>query len=113
MGGNNHEQEIVQEVQPDMQQEINNQFSDALEVLGMDTTEKDQDEKDGLADEEETFPTTGPYQCELCDCISETKQDFLNDIREKHMTEIDQEVLDALEKDVMIQAAKRRAGRIQ
>jgi len=90
----------------DIQQEINNQFSDAMEVIENIVSKDDEN----LIKEEENFPATGPYQCELCDVICETKEEFLNDIKTKHVQEIDGEVLDALEKDIKIRAAKRRAG---
>lgn len=93
----------------DNQNEINNQFSDAMEIM---ETAMETDKNSSLIEEEETFPATGPYQCELCDVICETKEDFLNDIKTKHVNEIDADVLDALEKDIKIRAAKRRAGLI-
>lgn len=99
-------QEITHQV-PDTQQEINAQFTDAMEIVGHHALNE---EEAKLIEVEETFAATGPYQCELCDAISETKEEFLNDIRTKHVSEIDQDVLDALEKDIKIRAAKRKAG---
>ena len=50
--------------------------------------------------EEEMFPSFGPYQCEICQEITETKQLFVNHIRRLHRGEVDTQVLSSLESDL-------------
>ena len=55
-----------------------------------------------LEDEEgeEVFPAVGPFECEICQVISNTKQDFVNHIKVKHRDSVDQTVLRTLETDL-------------
>eukprot|EP00093_Oithona_nana_P002261 02261.XXX_4252_2358_1 [CDS] Oithona nana genome sequencing. len=51
-------------------------------------------------DTEEVFPTIGPYQCEICQMITDTKVDFVAHIKAKHRDVVDDEVLLSLESDI-------------
>ena len=51
-------------------------------------------------DMEEVFPTIGPYQCEICQMITDTKADFVAHIKAKHRDVVDEEVLRSLEADI-------------
>ena len=51
-------------------------------------------------DTEEVFPTIGPYQCEICQMITDTKADFVGHIKAKHRDVVDEEVLNSLESDI-------------
>ncbi len=51
-------------------------------------------------DAEETFPSLGPYQCEICQHITDTKQQFVNHIKSFHLEVVDEEVLRSLENDL-------------
>ena len=51
-------------------------------------------------DLEEIFPTIGPYQCEICQKITDTKQDFVDHIKKYHLNVVDEEVLKSLESDL-------------
>ena len=53
-----------------------------------------------LSDCGEVFPAVGPYQCEICKNITNTKQDFVNHIKAKHRSMIDPAVLKTLEADL-------------
>ena len=53
-----------------------------------------------LSDCGEEFPSVGPYQCEICQNITNTKQEFVNHIKAKHRTMIDPAVLKTLESDL-------------
>ena len=68
----------------------------------------DDDEDD---DEEEMFPSIGPYQCEICQNITNTKQEFVDHIKANHRDVVDEEVLDSLEKD--LQKSRRKAEKEQ
>lgn len=57
--------------------------------------EEDEDE-----DMEEVFPTIGPYQCEICQVITDTKAEFVAHIKGKHRDVVDEEVLRSLESDL-------------
>ena len=43
---------------------------------------------------------SGPYQCELCQCITETKEEFVSHIQTKHLEDVDDEVLNTLNSDL-------------
>lgn len=45
------------------------------------------------SDEEEIFPSIGPYQCEICQTITHTKQEFVDHIKNNHRKVVDEEVL--------------------
>lgn len=95
------------------QEVIDEQLSDAMEVVETMSNKTKQDASEdtsSLVEEEEQFPESGPYQCELCNEIFETKEEFLKDVKTKHAEEVDSEVIDALERDVKIREAKRKAG---
>ena len=49
---------------------------------------------------ESEFPTIGPYQCEICQVITDTKVEFLAHIKAKHHGKVDEDVLYVLESDV-------------
>jgi len=51
-------------------------------------------------DNEEIFPSVGPYQCEICQKISDTKREFVNHIKELHREIVDSSVLKTLEADL-------------
>ena len=55
-------------------------------------------------DMEEVFPTwpthPGPYQCEICQAIRETKLGFVNHIESKHSDVLDEEVLFSMKSDL-------------
>merc|ERR1719219_2007030 len=53
-----------------------------------------------LSDCGEVFPSVGPYQCEICQDITNTKQDFVDHIKAKHRSRIDPAVLRTLESDL-------------
>ena len=55
---------------------------------------------------QEVFPAVGPFQCEMCQEISGTKQDFVNHIKANHRDFIDPEVLGSLESDLKIREKK-------
>jgi len=50
--------------------------------------------------EEEIFPSLGPYQCEICQLITETKQEFVAHIKSLHRDIVDESVLWSLESDL-------------
>merc|ERR1712083_1053771 len=43
-------------------------------------------------DMEEVFPTIGPYQCEICQIITDTKVEFVDHIESKHADVVDEDV---------------------
>lgn len=102
-------QEVPQPV-ANIQQDVNEKLSDAMDVTETATKSDAVEDDSSLLEEEEQFPESGPYQCELCNEIFETKEEFLNDVKTKHASEVDSEVIDALEKDVKIREAKKKAG---
>ena len=51
-------------------------------------------------DMEEVFPTIGPYQCEICQVITDTKAEFVAHIKAKHRGIVDEDVLRSLESDI-------------
>jgi len=51
-------------------------------------------------DMEEVFPTIGPYQCEICQMITDTKVEFVEHIEGKHSDVVDEEVLLSLKSDI-------------
>ena len=55
---------------------------------------------------QEVFPAVGPFQCEMCQEISGTKQDFVSHIKANHRDFIDPEVLGSLESDLRIREKK-------
>ena len=59
-------------------------------------------------DEEEAFSSVGPYQCEICQAISEMKEDFVYHIRNYHGDIVDGEVLKSLDRDLMIRKKKKK-----
>jgi len=111
----NYNESSVQEVPkpvPNKEKEISEQLSDAMEIVQEATKNDVEEDLSSLVDEEEQFPESGPYQCELCNEIFETKEDFLICVKTNHAEEVDAEVIDALERDVKIRKAKRKAGKI-
>ena len=61
-------------------------------------SEDDDDDDDD--DVEEVFPTIGPYQCEICQVITDTKSEFVEHIEEKHKGIVDEDVLKSLKSDI-------------
>jgi len=59
-----------------------------------------------LANEEESFPPCGPYQCEICQMITETKYQFVSHIKQSHPDVVDEEVMSSLERDLLIQSKR-------
>jgi len=57
------------------------------------------------------FPSIGPYQCEICQNITNTKQEFVDHIKANHRDVVDEEVLDSLEKD--LEKSRRKAAKEQ
>ena len=58
-------------------------------------------------DEEEIFNPVGPYQCEICQAISEMKEDFVYHIKKYHGHIVDKEVLESLDRDLLIRKKKK------
>jgi len=50
--------------------------------------------------DEEIFPSLGPYQCEICQSITDTKQEFVAHIKALHKDMVDEAVLNSLESDL-------------
>ena len=63
------------------------------------------------SDEEEIFPSIGPYQCEICQAITNTKQEFVDHIKNNHSKVVDEEVLRSLEHDLKISKKKEMKAR--
>ena len=64
--------------------------------------QKTEDEVDAeLSDCGETFPAKGPYQCEICQNITQMKKHFVAHIKDNHMKMIDAKVLRTLEADLV------------
>ena len=63
------------------------------------------------SDEEEAFPPEGPFQCEICQNISEVKVDFVKHIKGKHSDDVDDSVVESLERDLRIRRKKERKVR--
>lgn len=59
-----------------------------------------------LVNEEEAFPTRGPYQCEICQVITDTKFQFVEHIKHFHPDIVDEDVMASLERDLSIQRKK-------
>ena len=59
-----------------------------------------EDDDDDDDDVEEVFPTIGPYQCEICQVITDTKSEFVEHIEEKHKGIVDEDVLKSLKSDI-------------
>ena len=62
------------------------------------------------SDEEESFSSVGPYQCEICQAITELKEDFVYHIKSYHSDIVDAEVLKSLDRDIMIRKKKQMNG---
>lgn len=56
--------------------------------------------KEDEEDDEEIFPSIGPYQCEICQNITNTKQEFVDHIKKFHRNVVDEGVLVSLENDL-------------
>ena len=56
--------------------------------------------KEDEEDDEEIFPSIGPYQCEICQNITNTKQEFVDHIKKFHRNVVDESVLVSLENDL-------------
>ena len=63
------------------------------------------------SDEEEIFPSIGPYQCEICQQITHTKVEFVEHIKNNHRKVVDEEVLRSLEHDLKISKKKEMKAR--
>jgi len=68
-----------------------------------------------IEDDEEIFPSVGPYQCEICQEIKDTKQQFVGHIKSLHKDMVDASVLRSLETDLKKrmnkEAAKTKGGK--
>ena len=69
---------------------------------------QEDDEEDEEEDMEEVFPTIGPYQCEICQMITDTKAEFVGHIKAEHRNVVDEDVLRSLEAD--IRKSKKKQG---
>ena len=58
--------------------------------------------------EAEMFPSFGPYQCEICQAIIETKQEFVKHIKTLHKGMVDKAVLQSLELDLKKKKKRER-----
>ena len=52
--------------------------------------------------DKEMFPSVGPFQCEMCQLVTATKQDFVTHIKTTHQGFIDPDVLRGLESDLRV-----------
>jgi len=71
---------------------------------------KDSDLYDADENEEEIFPSLGPYQCEICQEITDTKQEFVAHIKALHKDMVDEAVLRSLESDLKKRKKKEMAA---
>eukprot|EP00090_Calanus_glacialis_P047391 TRINITY_DN9821_c0_g1_i2.p1 TRINITY_DN9821_c0_g1~~TRINITY_DN9821_c0_g1_i2.p1 ORF type:complete len:789 (-),score=253.30 TRINITY_DN9821_c0_g1_i2:694-3006(-) len=71
---------------------------------------KDSDVYDADDGEEEIFPSLGPYQCEICQEITDTKQEFVAHIKALHKDMVDEAVLRSLESDLKKRKKKEMAA---
>merc|ERR1711971_1109783 len=62
--------------------------------------------------EAEMFPSFGPYQCEICQAIIETKQEFVKHIKTLHRGMVDKAVLQSLELDLK-KKKKKEKGKLK
>eukprot|EP00092_Neocalanus_flemingeri_P106507 GFUD01136666.1.p1 GENE.GFUD01136666.1~~GFUD01136666.1.p1 ORF type:complete len:742 (+),score=197.50 GFUD01136666.1:35-2260(+) len=60
--------------------------------------------------DEEIFPSLGPYQCEICQEITDTKQEFVAHIKALHKDMVDEAVLRSLESDLKKRKKKEMAA---
>jgi len=74
------------------------------DITNVTLSDDDEDE-----DMEEIFPAVGPYQCEICQKITDTKQEFVDHIKNYHIHVVDEEVLRSLESD--LRKNKKKAAR--
>ena len=65
-----------------------------------------QEEDDDEESEGEMFPSVGPYQCEICQNITQTKQEFVTHIKTEHKGMVDKAVLQSLESDLKKRISK-------
>jgi len=63
-----------------------------------------------IEDEEEIFPSVGPYQCEICQEITDTKQLFVEHVKSLHKDMVDEQVLRSLETDLKKRMKKEQTG---
>ena len=42
------------------------------------------------------FPPTGPYSCEICELVTQTKSEFVNHVKEQHL-DLNENILRSLE----------------
>jgi len=54
----------------------------------------------GNEDLVEAYPPHGPYQCELCQNITDSKEEFVEHIKTKHLEDVDDDVLNTLYGDL-------------
>ena len=71
---------------------------------------KDSDVYDLDDGDEEIFPSLGPYQCEICQEITDTKQEFVGHIKALHKDMVDEAVLRSLESDLKKRKKKEMAA---
>jgi hypothetical protein len=64
--------------------------------------------QEGEESELEVFPSFGPYQCEICQAIIDTKQEFVRHIKALHRGQVDEAVLLALQSDLKKRRRKER-----
>jgi len=70
----------------------------------------DHDSYDVDDGDEEIFPSLGPYQCEICQEITDTKQEFVAHIKALHKDMVDEAVLRSLESDLKKRKKKELAA---
>lgn len=63
------------------------------------------------SDEEEAFPAEGPFQCEICQEVNDQKVDFVRHIKVRHSDEVDDSVVESLERDLRIRRKKEKKVR--
>lgn len=69
-----------------------------------------EEESNMEGDDEEIFPSMGPYQCEICQEITDTKQEFVSHIKALHKDMVDEAVLRSLESDLKKRKKKEMAA---
>merc|ERR1711971_979134 len=84
-----------------------------LALKGLGSRQKVEEEKvDEEESEAEMFPSFGPYQCEICQAIIETKQEFVKHIKTLHRGMVDKAVLQSLELDLK-KKKKKEKGKLK
>ena len=83
---------------------VQTEIAAILDIVEMDSSMEEPVEDDS----EEVFPIIGPYECEICQMITNTKAEFVAHIKAKHRDRVDEEVLNALEADIRKSSKKKQ-----